>query len=62
MTLVCLCGGYFYKLHCYCIYRLSSVIMHFILEGGELISFVLIAVSAIRQCFPSIIHQGSMNH
>lgn len=25
MTLVCLCGGYFYKLHCYCIYRLSSV-------------------------------------
>lgn len=37
-------------------------LMHFILEGGELISFVLIAVSAIRQCFPSIIHQGSMNH
>ena len=30
--------------------------------GGGLNAFVLVAVSAIHQCFPSIIHQGSMNH
>ena len=51
----------FYKLHCYCIYRCSSVFKCASWWGG-LNAFVLVAVSAIHQCFPSIIHQGSMNH